>query len=39
MDTELVGLALFILTFVVLALAAAHFGADSRSSRSERPNW
>ena len=39
MDTELVGLALFVLTLVVLAVAAARFGADSRSSRSERPNW
>ena len=39
MDTELVGLALFVLTFIVLALAAARFGADSRSTRSERPNW
>lgn len=39
MDSELVGLALFVFTFVVLALAAVRFGADSRSTRSERPNW
>lgn len=39
MDSALIGLGLFVLAFVLLALAALRFGADSRRSESERPNW
>ena len=39
MDSELVGLALFVLTFVLLALAAFRFGADSRRTGSGEHNW
>ena len=39
MDSPLLGLALFVLAFVLLDLAALRFGVDSRPVRSRRPNW
>ena len=39
MDSALVGLALFVLAFVLLDLAALVFGVDSRPGPDGRPDW
>ena len=39
MDSALVGLAVFVLAFILLDLAALVFGVDSRPGPDERPDW
>ena len=39
MDSALLGLALFVLAFVLLDLLSLRFGADTRPKPGERPDW
>ena len=39
MDSALVGLAVFVLAFILLDLAALVFGVDSRPGLDERADW
>ena len=39
MDNDVLGLALFVLAFVLLDLAALRFGVNSRPKPGERPDW